>query len=309
MEKKDFTLVSKADGLTLHATRYEPKGEKKGILLILHGMCEFRERYDEFMEFFASNGYVAVCYDQRGHGDSVKTEADLGYFYDRKAKAVVEDAAQMARYLKDEYPDLPITLFGHSMGSMVARCFLQKYDVLLDKAVICGSPANNPLSGMAIALTKCIAFFRGERHRSKMLSYLSTGRGNNNFPSEAKGAWLSKNRENIDAFYSNPKGKHRFTCNGFENLFRLMKNTYTKKAYLVQNPALPIHFVSGGDDAVLGDEAKWLYSIEMLREAGYRNVTGKLYEGLRHEIHNEPERAQVYADLLAFLESESGGQG
>lgn len=303
MEKKDFTLVSEADGLTLHGTVYEPNGEKKGIFQILHGMGEYRERYAELMEFFARNGYVAVCHDHRGHGDSVKTSEDIGYFYDTKAQAIVEDSAQVTQWLKKEYPDLPVTLFGHSMGSMIARCYLQKYDTLVDKAIVCGSPSENPLAGVAIGLTKCIALFCGSRHRSKTLSYLSTGKGDKNFPGEKKGAWLSHNRENIDAFYSHPKGKHRFTCNGFENLFRLMKNTYKKKLYHVQNPELPIKFVSGGDDAVLGDEVKWLKAIESLRDVGYRNVSGKLYEGLRHEIHNEPDNREVLTDLLAFAES------
>ena len=54
--------------------------------------------------------------------------------------------------------------------------------------------------------------------------------------------------ENIEEFYSNPYGRFRFTCNGFENLFRLMKNTYEKKLYKVKNPNLPIHFISGRSD-------------------------------------------------------------
>ena len=302
MKKKDFTVISKYDNLALRGTMYEPNGEKRGVVQIVHGMCEFRQRYEKFMQFLVQNGYVAVCYDQRGHGDSVASEDDLGWFRDFDGKAVVEDCAQVTEYIKNEYPDLPLILFGHSMGSMVVRCFLREYDDMIDKLVVCGSPSKNALAGMGIFLTKGIRLFRGQRYRSKLLSYLSTGNGNKRFPGEGAGAWLTKDRTVIEEFYGNPKGSKRFTCNGFENLFKLMKNTYRKNGYGVKNPNLPIHFVSGSADPVLGNELKWFKAIEFLRGVGYENVSGKLYEGMRHEILNEIGKEEVYADLLAFIE-------
>lgn len=303
MQQEKFTLVSNADGLILHGLLVAPDNDIQGVIQILHGMCEFKERYQEFMEFFCAHGFAVVCHDQRGHGDSLREECDLGYFYETKAQAIVQDAAQVTEWIKQRYPDLPITLFGHSMGSMVARCYLQEHDTLVDKAIICGSPAKNPLVNIAIGLTKTIALFRGERHRCKTLSYLSTGKGNKQFPGEDKGAWLSKNRANITAFYSNPKGNKRFTCNGFENLFRLMKKTYSPKLYKVQNPTLPIHFVSGSEDSVLGGAKNFDKAIAFMQNVGYTNVSGKLYQGLRHEIHNEIENAGVLSDLLAQMQT------
>ena len=303
MEIKNFTVVSNYDNLTLHGTVYEPNGEKKGIVHILHGMSEYRDRYFDFMGFLAENGYVAVCHDHRGHGDSVEKSEDLGWFHDFKGKAIVEDSVQVTKYIKAQYPDLPVTLFGHSMGSMIVRCYVQENDDLINKLIVCGTPANNPLAGIAIFMTKCIRFFRGERHRSKLLAYVSTGRGNNKFPSEGKGAWLSQNRANIDAFYQNPKGRHKFTCNGFENLFQLMKRTYNKKGYLVKNKNMPIRFISGSDDAVLGGEKKFSECVDFFKEIGYTNVTSKLYAGLRHEILNEINHQEVYDDFISFIQN------
>lgn len=303
MEEKNFIIHSEFDDLPLHVSVYEPSGEKKGVLQILHGMCEFKERYAPFMQYFAENGFVVVCHDQRGHGDSVLSEKDRGYFYDLKANAIVEDAALITRRIKETYPDLPVTLFGHSMGSMVARCYLREHDDLVDKAIVCGSPSKNPLAGLAIFVEKCIRLFRGGHHRSKMLAYLSTGKGDENFEGEGKGAWLCRDRAVIDAYYKNPKSNYKFTCNGFENLFRLMKRTYSKKGYQVKNPDLPIRFVSGSADAVMGNELKWFDSIEFMREVGYTNVTGKLYKDLRHEIFNDIGKEEVLSDLLAFLEN------
>lgn len=302
MTKKEFAVISDYDGLRLKGIVFEPDGERKGVLQLVHGMCEYKERYEKAMEFFAERGFVVACHDQRGHGDSVEQAADRGWMRDFKGKAIVDDCVQITRYLKAEYPNLPLTLFGHSMGSMVVRCFLKGNDGLIDKLIVCGSPSKNPMVGAAIGLTKLIRLFRGERHRSKMLSYLSTGKGNDNFPGEPKGAWLSRNRESIQEFYGSEKGRYVFTCNGFENLFNLMKRTYTKKEYQVSQPNLPILFVSGGDDAVMVNEKKWLASVDFLRERGYTKVESKLYTGLRHEILNELDNGEVYADLLNFLE-------
>ena len=302
MEIKRFAIQSNYDSLPLSCVLYVPSGEKKGIVQLVHGMSEHKERYLPFMQFLCENGYVAFCHDHRGHGDSVQSEEDRGWFHDFDGKAVVDDAVQMTSFLKAEYPGLPLTLFGHSMGSMVVRCYAREHDDLIDKLVVCGSPSKNPLAGLAIFVEKCIRLSKGERHRSKMLAYLSTGKGDKNFPGEGRGAWLSRNRPNIDAYQNDPKSGFTFTCNGFENLFKLMKYTYQKKGYLVKNPALPIHFVSGKDDPVAESESKWQQSIEFMRKLGYTQVSGKMYEGMRHEILNELDNGEVYADLLAFVE-------
>lgn len=302
MERKDFTLQSKYDNLTLHGTVYEPSGEKKGVVQIEHGMCEYKKRYEEMMKFFCSYGYVVVCHDHRGHGDSVEKAEDRGWFRDKHAKAIVADSVQVTEYVKELYPNLPVILFGHSMGSMVVRCYVQEHDDLIDKLIVCGSPNKNPLTGAGIFVAKCISLFKGERHRSKMLAYLSTGKGNKNFPGEGKGCWLSRNRESIEKFHSDEKCMFTFTCNGFENLFKLMRNTYTKKRYKVKNSNLPIFFVSGSDDAVLGSKKNFENITEFMRKAGYTNVSSKLYPGLRHEIFNDFGKEEVYADLLAFVQ-------
>ena len=302
MKQKNFTIISKYDALPLSCLIYEPKGKPKGIVQIVHGMCEYKARYLSFMEFLCKKGYVVECHDHRGHGDSVLKEADRGYFYDFKANAVVEDTVQITKYLREQYPKRPLTLFGHSMGSMIVRCYIQEHDDLIDKLVVCGSPSKNGLAGLAIGLTKTIRFFRGARHRSKMLNYLSVGKYDKRYPGEGRAAWLSENRDNVHAYAADPKCNFVFTCNGFENLFRLMKRTYAKKKYEVKNPDLPIHFVSGSDDAVMDNEKKWNESVELLRQVGYKQVTSKLYKGLRHEILNETDNDEPFLDLLHFIE-------
>jgi alpha-beta hydrolase superfamily lysophospholipase len=300
MQKETFVVQSQFDDLKLHGVIIRPE-KPKAIIQILHGMCEYKERYEDFMRFFAERGYLVVCHDHRGHGDSVLREEDRGYLYDFSGQAIVEDAALVTRYVKETYPNLPVYLFGHSMGSMIARCYIQKHDTLVDKVVICGSPSKNPFVDVAILLTKTIRLFRGERYKSKMLAYLSTGKGNERFKEEGPSNWLSRNRENIEKFITNPKGKVHFSVNGYENLFKLMRDTYRKKGYRVQNPDLPIFFVSGSDDAVLVTEEKWRNSVEDMKRVGYQDVSCKLYPKLRHEIFSDIGGEEVMEDLLEFF--------
>ncbi len=305
MNIETFTVESATDKLPLSCAVYEPEGEKKGIFQIVHGMCEYKERYADFMRFLAANGFVAAAHDHRGHGASVKTEADLGWFGDRKAKAIVEDAVQITRLLKKKYPGLPVTLFGHSMGSMVVRCYIQNYDREIDKLVVCGSPSKNSFAGVGVALANSIALFKGCRHRSAALAQLSTGNGDKKFAGEpGKNVWLTRDKKIVEAYNADPRCNFTFTCNGFENLFRLMQKTYAKGRYLVKNPTLPVFFVSGSDDPVLVSEEKWFKAQQLLRAVGYRNVSGKLYHQMRHEILNEQGRDEVFADLLEFASRE-----
>ncbi len=301
MTTNKFQIHSKYDDLSLSVLAVEPDGERKGIVQIAHGMAEKKERYLDFMTFLAECGYVAVCHDHRGHGESMVSAEDRGWFGDYTAQAVVDDTVQVTEYVKKLYPELPVILFGHSMGSMIVRCYAQEHDELIDKLIVCGSPSKNSLAGMAILVEKVIRLFRGARYKSKTLKHLSTGEASKRFQAEGSGAWLSRDREHVEKYIADPNCGFIFTCNGYENLFKLLKYTYQKKKYKVKNPDLPVLFVAGGEDPIIVDEVKWLKSIEMMRELGYE-VSGKLYEGMRHEILNEIGKEEVYADLLKFIE-------
>ncbi|MBQ8374736.1 MAG: alpha/beta hydrolase [Clostridia bacterium] len=301
MIKETITVNSEFDGLPLQVIVALPEGEAKGVVQLSHGMCEYIDRYEQLMRVLTENGYIVAGNDHRGHGNSVKTQDDLGYFYEKTGKAIVSDLVTVTKYLKNRFPALPVCLFGHSMGSMAARCYLQENDTLVDKAVICGSPSKNPLAGVAIFLADTIALFKGERHRSKLLADLAVGNGDKRFPNDGKNAWLSKNKESIEKYNADPWCNYVFTCNGFRNLFCLLKNTYTQKLYRVQNPALPIYFIAGADDPVIVSKEKWEEAKSFMTSLGYQKVSGVLYEGLRHEVFNELDSEAVYADLLDFL--------
>lgn len=312
MQKREFTLQSKYDNLALSCAEYTAEGvtqtNAKGVVQIVHGMCEYKERYEDFIDYLTQNGYIVFAHDHRGHGGSVTANENLGYFGDKKGEAIVDDAALVTDEIRRLYPGLSVTLFGHSMGSLVVRAYIQKYEEKIDKLIVCGSPSKNSLAGFGLMLNGVISAFRGKKYRSRLMANASTGGGDDKFPGEGKNAWLTRDKTVVEKYNADEKCNFVFSCNGFSNLLHLVKNAYKKKKYPAKHSDLPIFFMAGADDPVIGSEKKWLAAQQFLRDVGYKNVTGKLYPKMRHEILNELGKEEVYADALAFIEKSAEKQ-
>lgn len=339
MGQEIMTLHSACDGLPLSAAIIAPETKIKGIVQLSHGMAEHKERYFPFMQYLAAQGFAAIIHDHRGHGASVRKPDDLGYFYDDSARYIVEDLYQVTQYARALFPGCPLCLFGHSMGSLVVRSYLKKYDANIDKLIVCGSPSKNPLTGVALALTAVQKAFHGDRYRSELIQKLAFGsylkgladpasqdereglasptsqgerEGLASPTSQGKtlsaNAWLSVNEENVRAYDEDPLCGFTFTLNGFRNLFLLLRDVYSPRGWALKNPALPVLFIAGSADPVIAGAEKWRQSQEFLRKLGYRNVRGRLYQGLRHEILNEDSKEQIFADVAAFLTEVEGSE-
>jgi len=299
---KDIIIKSDFDGLELSVLIKEPRNKAKGIVQISHGMAEHKERYIPFMNFLANNGYVVIINDHRGHGKSIRNKNDLGYFYDDTCEAIVDDLHQITNYIKKLYPNLPLYLFGHSMGSMVVRKYIKKYDNDIDKLVICGSPSKNKAVDLAIFIVKILSKFKGDYYRSDFVNKLAFGKYNKNINNiNSKNAWICSNDVEVQKYDDDLLCGFTFTLNGFLNLFILMKDIYNRKGYLVQNKNLPIHFVAGAMDPVIMSKKDWELAQAFLKDVGYQNIKGKLYANMRHEILNELNNNGVFKDILTFF--------
>lgn len=268
------------------------------IFIISHGMCEHKERYLKFMEFLTGNGLISVIHDHRGHGESIKNDDDLGYFYGPDPNAIVDDVHDVIRSIKSRYKGLPIYLFGHSMGSLVVRCYIQKYDDI-DKLIVCGTPCKNEIVDLGILLAKLIGKIKGDHYRSRFLTELVTGRFDRAFDGDLKNRWLSFDEDNVESFNRHKKDGFVFTVDGYLNLFGLLKRTYDKDQRVL-NSDLPILFIAGKDDPVIGGLMKWHQSISFMQDLGY-NVHAIAYDDMRHEILNESGKEKVYEDIKSFI--------
>ncbi len=298
-------VKSNQDGLELEMSIIKPEGEIKGIVQIAHGMAEHKERYYSFMEYLVGNGYLAVIHDHRGHGVSVKTQKDLGYFYDDKAEYIVEDMHQITKQMKEQYPDKKLILFGHSMGSMVVRKYIKKYDKDIDQLIVCGSPSKNPYVGLALMIVKILKVFKGEYHRSNLVQKLAFDSYHKKIENPiSENAWVCANEETVKEYDKDKLNGFIFTLNGFQNLFTLMKDIYTKQGWELEKKDLPIFFIAGEEDPVIVSQKDWQKAQNFLKEIGYQNVSGKLYQGMRHEILNEKDKKIVFEDILKWINTE-----
>ena len=136
MRTIQYSFPSKADGLEISCLAVVPelgRDEKyKGIIQIVHGMSEYKERYLPFMEYMAERKYVSVIHDHRGHGKSVRSKEDLGYMYGGGADAMLQDIHTVNCLIRDHFPELPLILFGHSMGSLAVRAYAAHHDGCMD---------------------------------------------------------------------------------------------------------------------------------------------------------------------------------
>lgn len=303
IEYKEFSYHSFQDQMEIHATIAYPQQEPIGIVQLIHGMAEYRGRYQGLMQFLANQGFIVLIHDHRGHGDSIKTEQDLGYFHEQKAEFIVEDAHQLTYYMKKQYPDLPYILFGHSMGSLVARAYTKKYDYELDGLIICGSPSKNPLALLGKGLVIIMEKIKGDRYRSPLIQKMAFGKHNKKFAKHTSpNSWICSVEEEVQKYDEHSKCGYTFTLNGFRNLFTLMSDVYQDDHWLLQNPKLPILFIAGSDDPCIISEEKFKEAVNFMIQLGYHDMRSKLYQGKRHEILNESNKEEVYRDILSFIE-------
>ena len=301
-KQESIQIESNQDGLLLALDLFLPQEQMRGIVQISHGMSEHRKRYYPFLSFLAKHGFVAVIHDHRGHGESIQDEEDLGYFGENGAEDIVKDVHQITAYLKTRFPNLPIYIIGHSMGSLIARVYLKKYDKEIDGMVLCGAPCNQRSINSQIFACRRLKEKQGQHYRSEKLHKLIFKHYLDAFPDHVSDMdWLCSDESVVANYIEDPLCGFTFTLNGFQSLFWLMEETYSKKGWMKKKMDLPILFLAGNMDPVIGNEKKWKQEQLFLKKIGYNNIQSFLFDGMRHEILNEVKKELVYEKILKFL--------
>ena len=297
-----------SDGRTLiHVNQWTPLGGPvAGVVQIAHGVAEYGARYEPFARFLCGHGFAVVANDHLGHGKSLVEDCPMVYFGDENGwRHAVEDMEELRRRTAKVFPGVPYFLFGHSMGSFLSRTHLIRYPGRLDGCVLCGTGHMSPA---LIAGGKLIAGREirrlGRKAYSAKADQLAFGAYNKPFaPNRTRFDWISTSEANVDAYIADP------LCGGDTTLglFRDMLGglgIITKQANIERmDKDLPVLFIAGDQDPVgeMGKGVRRAY--QAFRKAGVRDVSIKLYHGLRHEILNEASRRYVYQDVLDWLET------
>ncbi len=306
VERSEFLIPSTNEHNNLRVMMWKPTGNILAVLQISHGMIEHIERYNDFANYLAKKGFLVVGNDHLGHGKSVCSGEELGYFNTPDfSKTVVDDLHKLTTLIKSEYPGLPYFLLGHSMGSFMARRYIMTYGNELDGAIIMGT-GQKPAALLAAAklLIRFISLFKPMTYRSKLIEQASFGTYNNKFkPKRTKSDWLSGDTAQVDAYIQDPLCNFTFTLNGYQTLFDVL-SFIRRSQNINQIPKeLPIFIVAGADDPV-GDYGKTVTKVyNTYKDLGIQDINLKLYESARHEILNELNRKTVYEDIFNWLKT------
>lgn len=278
----DITLRSPIDGFLLSATLY-PHANPIGIVQIIHGIHEHKGRYEPFARFLQSHGYAVLVSDTRGHGhsvDSVFPRGNMGSF-----AALRDDQFVISKYLKERFPDTPLYLFAHSLGTLIARAYLQEYDAHIDKLILCGTVMHYRLVGLGLALVRMVDFYIG-CSRWKNLRFMRR-----------------KTEEEIRKIIDeDPDYLHGFHPCEVITVLELIQAVETLGAYKKHHLHLPILSISGEYDyLVTGGKSGINRTMKALSQLGYRDMISIVYPHMMHEILKDPKKEFIYQDILSFL--------
>jgi len=277
----------------------------KAAVQIVHGMAEHGERYEGFAEVLCAAGYDVWAMDLLGHGRSASDE-QLGYFGREQGwKNLVDDIRLLTRRMQESYPEgFPIFLYGHSMGSFLARAYCERHSEDLAGAVFCGTSAPNPAAAAGIVMARLIAALRGETYRSQLLDTIAFGQYNKKYPGKprTKFDWLNTDEAEVDAYIADRRCGFLFTARGFHDLFSLLKSISGKQWFTSIPYQFPVLLIGGGDDPVTGYGKGMEQVARSLREAGCNRLTCTVFPALRHEILLAPERGEVYDAVINWLD-------
>ena len=299
----DFTLPSTVPGRTLHAFRCVPEGPVRAVVQLSHGMVEFIDRYKPLAEYLAAQGILVTGHDHLGHGASIRTKADYGYFAQPDGnRAVLDDLHAVTEQTKALYPGVPYFLLGHSMGSFYARQYLCEWGDELDGAIILGTGFQpKALVATARALCRVLAVFFGWQHRSKLVANLSFAGYNKGLEGRTPQDWLNRDAAEVDKYRAEERCMFTFTLNAYYSMFTGILRLYDP-AFLGQMPKdLPLLFLAGDADPV-GEQGRGVRrAIDSLRAVGVQNIRQKFYPGARHELLMELNRQEVMGDIAHWL--------
>lgn len=297
------TFVSKNGSTEITYYLYEPISAPRAILQLSHGMAEYIERYEPFIRFLAEHGILVAGNDHLGHGNSVKSKEDYGYFAEKDGyRYLYQDLHQLTEIVTARYPSLPTLLLGHSMGSFVARAYLAEYGDELDAAILVGTSGKNPLVNGGLLLSSLAMKRSGAKTPSPFLDKMAFGSYNKRFqPQRTSFDWLSGDPLEVDRYLEDPKCGFLFTAGGFHDLFSLLKLVSSDACMDRYPKELPLYFLSGALDPV-GNYGKGVQeTCYRLKKKGIKTVLLKLYPEGRHEIINELNKSEVYEDILKIV--------
>ncbi len=284
--------------------QWAPEGAPRAVVQIVHGVVEHMGRYGAFARFLADRGYLVVGGDHLGHGKTV-TDGKYGHLAHKDGwMLATADVHTLRERTGLDHPGIPYFLFGHSMGSFLTRTYLCVYPGTVTGAILSGTGQEKaPLVAAGRAISSAVCALKGPDTVSDLVYTLSLGGYNKQFrPNRTTADWISRDEKVVDAYLADPFCTFKPTAGLFRDMMEGLQFISDKKNLAKMDPNTPVYLFSGDNDPV-GSNGKGVEKVYgYFKSAGTRDLTMKLYPGGRHEMLNELNRDEVWADVLSWLE-------
>ncbi|WP_342512524.1 lysophospholipase [Sporosarcina sp. FSL K6-1522] len=299
------SIIDMTDGFSIHTFIAEPEGEPKGHIHLLHGMSEHIGRYEEFAQYLVGKGFIVSGHDHRGHGKTAELNGLKGHFADEGGfHRVVQDVHETVSQIRASYPAIPFILLGHSMGSFVARRYIQLHGEEVDVAIFSGTGGDPGISRVA---GQVAAYIHGKQkgfdQPDHFLNKLVFG-GFNKSVRHPKTPfdWLSTDMEAVEKYIVDPACGVVPTTRFFADLFEGLGIIHAADEINNIPKSLPILLFSGDQDPV-GANGKGVWqAAKQYENAGIEDVTVLLFEGGRHEMLHEKNRQHVFNSVYDWID-------
>ena len=302
--KTSFKIGSNDHLTKLNGLIWRPDGQPDAVLIIVHGMSEHIARYDEFARFLTDHNIAVVGHDQLGHGASVRSEKERGFFAQKNGdRILMQDIRKIQLLAEKQFPDTPVFMLGHSMGSFFVRRYMAIFGKTLKGCIISGT-GRIPYQAASFGyrLTRSLIKVKGDHGYDSAVDMLCIGQYVAQYGSRKRpGSWLSRNTENVSAYYADPRCGFRFTLGAYRDFMKILKDLAAEKGFETIPRDLPVLMISGMEDP-LGNYSKDVLKVyNRYIELGMNDMNVMLYPEDRHEILNETDRDIVYNDVLSWL--------
>jgi alpha-beta hydrolase superfamily lysophospholipase len=305
MTSKTFKFVDQ-DGFEIFVFNWLPKNLKKakGVIQIAHGMGEHASRYERFAKALTAAGYIVFANDHRGHGRTAKNLDNFGYIGDKDAfNGMVRDMYHLNGIIHNKFPKLPVILFGHSMGSLLAQSFIETYKFRVNGVILSGaSGPEGSVMNLGILIAILQGMIKGKKYRSVLLSKMVFGKYNKSFkPSRTLFDWLSRDKKEVDLYVADPYCGGIFPTSFFRFLFSGVQQIY-RPGNLKKIPRdLPMYVFSGEKDPVGHNTKGVMKMLHLFSDLGIKDISYHFYKNARHEMLNETNRNEVMKNVITWL--------
>lgn len=275
----------------------------KGVIQVIHGMSEHKNRYKHLFKYFSERGYLVALKEHLHHGHNNVHQEKIGIF-ENDFDQLILDQINYTKELKEIYPNTPIYIFGHSMGSFIAQEHMKQCYNIVNGYILCGSCYKTPFLWK---LAEYLSFFMNKIYKNKRAYFIKKLVFlNSNSKVKSKyyyneNSWLSRDIEEVKNYSNDELCDFTYSSSFYSDFFYFLNRLYISVSFKNIDRKLPIYIISGDMDPV-GRYGKGVIQLNnFYKKLNFTNVQCKLYSNARHELHNEINRDEVFFNIDKWL--------